>query len=145
MYRIILQDGALKPFEKDIELRMENYRRTRSRLAGGGRLADFANAHQYYGFHHTADGWVYREWAPAADALFLTGDFNEQWPLFNDLEGWTVTNGRGLEFFGYDGLPFKRTTVDNILVTDNFTVVDVSMEDVLLSDHKPLFVMLTIE
>ena len=75
----------------------------------------------------------------------LTGDFNEQWPLFNDLEGWTVTNGRGLEFFGYDGLPFKRTTVDNILVTDNFTVVDVSMEDVLLSDHKPLFVMLTIE
>ena len=76
MYRIILQDGALKPFEKDIELRMENYRRTRSRLAGGGRLADFANAHQYYGFHHTQEGWVYREWAPAADALFLTGDFN---------------------------------------------------------------------
>ncbi len=76
MYRIVQRDQALRPFEKDIEQRMENYRQTRRALTRGGRLRDFANAHEYYGFHHMLDGWVYREWAPAADALYLTGEFN---------------------------------------------------------------------
>lgn len=35
-----------------------------------------ATGHLYYGFHRTQDGWVYREWAPGADALHLIGDFN---------------------------------------------------------------------
>ena len=76
MLQIFEQDRALLPFEKDIRLRLENYRRTRYALVKDGCLNDFANAHEYYGFHHTTDGWVYREWAPGADALFLTGDFN---------------------------------------------------------------------
>lgn len=38
---------------------------------------DFANAHEYFGFHTTKDGWVYREWAPGAQAMYLTGDFND--------------------------------------------------------------------
>ena len=76
MYGILMQDAALRPFEKDINLRMENYYATRRRLAGEGSLSGFANAHEYYGFHHTDEGWVYREWAPAADALYLMGDFN---------------------------------------------------------------------
>ncbi|MBR0159812.1 MAG: alpha amylase C-terminal domain-containing protein [Oscillospiraceae bacterium] len=75
VYRIVQYDKALKPYEKDIELRMDNYKRTRAMLTEGS-LSDFANAWQYYGFHRTADGWVYREWAPAADALYLMGDFN---------------------------------------------------------------------
>ena len=57
-------------------MQMDNFRRTRDRITGGGSLSDFANAHEYYGFHHTHDGWVYREWAPAADAVYLMGDFN---------------------------------------------------------------------
>ena len=76
MLRILEQDRALIPFERDIELRMNNYRRMRYTLAGSGSLSDFANAHEYYGFHHTWEGWVYREWAPAADAVYLMGDFN---------------------------------------------------------------------
>ena len=76
MYGIIRRDRALLPFEGDIELRMDNYRRVRSRLTGNGTLSDFANAHEYYGFHRTTAGWVYREWAPAADALYLMGAFN---------------------------------------------------------------------
>ncbi len=76
MYPIVERDSALRPFEKDINLRMDNYYRTRRTLVGDGRLSDFANAHEYYGFHHTDDGWVYREWAPAADALYLSGEFN---------------------------------------------------------------------
>ena len=76
MYRILEWDSALRPFERDINLRMDNYYRTRNTLTGGGTLRDFANAHEYYGFHHTADGWLYREWAPGADALYLSGEFN---------------------------------------------------------------------
>ena len=76
MLRILEYDKALEPFRKDLELREANLLRTRFRLCGHGRLSDFANAHEYYGFHHTAEGWVYREWAPAADALYLMGDFN---------------------------------------------------------------------
>ena len=76
MYPILERDAALRPFERDINLRMDNYKRMHGLLANGGTLGDFANAHEYYGFHHTADGWVYREWAPGADALYLSGEFN---------------------------------------------------------------------
>ena len=71
----------LQPFEKDIELRMSNYKQKRSELVTDGSLVDFANGHKYFGFHRTGTGWVYREWAPAATSMFLTGDFN----------GWNLT------------------------------------------------------
>ena len=38
-------------------------------------LADFANGHHYFGFHKEKDGYIYREWAPGADEMYLTGDF----------------------------------------------------------------------
>ena len=75
MYRILEYDKALLPYRSDIELRMSNYKHLRRSLAASGRLSDFANAHHFYGFHRTPEGWVYREWAPAADALYLTGEF----------------------------------------------------------------------
>ena len=76
-YRIFDYDPYLVPYKKDIELRMENYRRKkRELLASGGALRDFATAHEYFGFHKTRDGWVYREWAPAADNVFIMGDMN---------------------------------------------------------------------
>ena len=77
VYPIIERDSALRPFERDINLRMDNYYRMHRLLTGGGSLSDFANAHEYYGFHHTDHGWVYREWAPGADALYLSGEFND--------------------------------------------------------------------
>ncbi len=74
-YKIFTRDPYLKPFENDINLRMNNYRIKKRELMGrSGRLCDFANGHLYFGFHKTEDGWVYREWAPAADELYLTGD-----------------------------------------------------------------------
>ena len=77
----------LVPFERDLALRMDNYRAKLAQLLpAGGRLDDFANAHKWYGFHRLADGWVYREWAPAADALYLTGDFNSWHWLDTPLE-----------------------------------------------------------
>ena len=75
--RITQIDPTLAPFEKDLQLRMENYKNTKNRiLKANDTLSDFANAHLFYGIHRTEDGWVYREWAPGADAMYFTGDFN---------------------------------------------------------------------
>ena len=77
MYRILELNPQLIPFEGDIGLRMHLYNSTKSRLLPeGGKLKDFANAHEYFGIHHIKGGWVYREWAPSASKLWLTGEFN---------------------------------------------------------------------
>ena len=76
-YKILEIDPWLKNFSQDISLRMKNYRATKRRLLQQGQtLSDFANGHLYFGFHKTEDGWYYREWAPAAEEIYLTGDFN---------------------------------------------------------------------
>ena len=77
MYRILELNPQLQNFAGDIDLRMFLYRATKGRILGEGQtLNDFANAHNYYGFHHVDGGWYYREWAPSAYALYLEGEFN---------------------------------------------------------------------
>ncbi len=76
-YKIFEYDGYLRPFAADIELRMANYKRKKAELlSDNSTLLDFANGHEYFGFHKSADGWYYREWAPAADAVYIMGDMN---------------------------------------------------------------------
>ena len=74
-YRIFELDPYLLPYEADIKLRMDLYEKKRAALVGKtGKLSDFAGGHDYFGFHKTRDGWYYREWAPGADEVYLTGD-----------------------------------------------------------------------
>ena len=81
-YSILKIDPYLEPFKDDLELRMDNYFHKRAELVGEkGKLSDFADGYLYFGIHRTDKGWVYREWAPAAEAMYVTGDFN----------GWDVT------------------------------------------------------
>ncbi|MDO4757124.1 MAG: alpha-amylase family glycosyl hydrolase, partial [Parabacteroides sp.] len=76
-YKILKIDPYLASHEEDINLRMDLYKRKRKDLLGKIKnIVDFANGHKYFGFHRTETGWVYREWAPAAEAMYLTGDFN---------------------------------------------------------------------
>lgn len=44
-----------------------------------GSIAEFADGYKFFGinFSKTDNGWYYREWAPEAEALYLTGDFND--------------------------------------------------------------------
>jgi len=77
MYRILELNPQLKAFEGDIQLRMDLYNNTKARLLSGGKsLKDFAQAHHYFGIIHMDGYWVYREWAPSAYQLYLTGEFN---------------------------------------------------------------------
>lgn len=74
--KILTIDKYLTPYKKDLQLRMDNYNRKKKELLPqGGTLADYANGYLYFGIHPTADGWVYREWAPGAEAMYFTGDF----------------------------------------------------------------------
>ena len=81
-YNILKIDPYLEPHKNDIELRMKNYTAKRNELVGkGGDLCSFALGYKYFGIHPVGDGWVYREWAPAAQAMYLTGDFNG-WDMY---------------------------------------------------------------
>ena len=79
-YRIIENDPWLAPYEKDIALREKLLVKTKKKLLGKSKptkkdLVDFANGHEFFGFHPIENGWVFREWAPGADTVYLTGDF----------------------------------------------------------------------
>ncbi len=86
MYRLLELNPQLQCFRGDIDLRMFLYQTTKKRILQDGQtLNDFANAHNYYGFHRTKTGWAYREWAPSAYQLYLTGDFNDWDPTSHPL------------------------------------------------------------
>ena len=74
--KILSCDPMLKPYRADLMLRKTRLEDTLARvLSEGQSLSDFATGHLYFGFHKTEDGWYYREWAPGAEKMFLTGDF----------------------------------------------------------------------
>ena len=74
--KIIKNDPWLEPYADAITGRFQDAVNKERELVGkGGSLVDFANAHHYFGLHRTADGWVFREWAPNATDIVLIGDF----------------------------------------------------------------------
>ena len=90
-YKIMKYDPYLAPYEKAINARMAQYETKREKLVGASSLSEFAKGYEYFGFHKTDTGFVYREWAPAADRLFVTGDFAD-WRLC-DFEMTRLENG----------------------------------------------------
>ena len=75
---LVKSDVYLAPYEDAIRGRHEHALWKMNQLTQNGKLtlSDFANGHNYYGLHQTADGWVFREWAPNATEIYLVGDFN---------------------------------------------------------------------
>lgn len=79
LLKIVKDDPWLEPFEAAIAGRHNYVNQKIQELTGGKTtLSDFADGHLYFGLHRTARGWVFREWAPNATAIYLIGDFN-QW------------------------------------------------------------------
>ncbi len=75
---ILKNDPWLEPYSYVIEGRHNDVMAKEAELVGDkGSLADFANAHNYFGLHKTKSGWVFREWAPNAIAISLIGTFND--------------------------------------------------------------------
>ncbi|WP_373802440.1 alpha amylase C-terminal domain-containing protein [Bacteroides heparinolyticus] len=76
---LVKNDPWLKPYEEAIQRRHGYVLWKRNLLTEEGKhsLGDFANGHVYFGLHRTNRGWVFREWAPHAERIYLVGDFNE--------------------------------------------------------------------
>ncbi len=75
--KLIQNDRWLEPFAGIINRRQVAAREKAAELTGGVHLSDFANGHLFFGLHRTSDGWLFREWAPAASMIYLTGTFND--------------------------------------------------------------------
>ena len=75
---LVANDSWLEPYERAIRGRHDHAVWKISQLTQNGKrsLSDFATGHLYFGLHKTVDGWVFREWAPNATAIYLIGDFN---------------------------------------------------------------------
>ncbi len=75
---LIKNDPWLAPYEAAIEGRyLYNIEKERD-LTGNNRmtLSQFASGYLYFGLHKTNEGWVFREFAPNATAIYLIGTFN---------------------------------------------------------------------
>ena len=78
--KIIQNDPWLEPFANVIEKRHQTAINKENQLTDHGALtlSEFASGYLYFGLHKTSKGWVFREWARHATALYLIGAFN-QW------------------------------------------------------------------
>ena len=76
---IVRNDPYLEPFEQAIQGRHDHAQWKIDQLTRKGKttLSEFASGHLYFGLHKTAEGWIFREWAPNATEIYLIGDFND--------------------------------------------------------------------
>ena len=76
--KLTKNDPWLDPYSQAIEGRYDFFIRKEKELTQDGKisLSDFASGYLYFGLHTTEEGWVFREWAPGATAIYLIGDFN---------------------------------------------------------------------
>jgi len=91
--KLIQNDPWLEPYKEAIRGRYTYALNRESELTNGRKLADFAAGHLYFGLNKTPDGWIFREWAPNASAIYLTGDFSD-WKLLDEFR--LTNNGKGV-------------------------------------------------
>ena len=97
---LIASDPWLGPYADQLRKRYAHYQQMLELIEkAGGLLGPVSQGHHYFGLnrgrHNGKTGVWYREWAPGAQGLYLTGDFNE-WnrrshPLEKDSFGvWSI-------------------------------------------------------
>lgn len=77
---IINNDPWLEPFSARIAYRHERALRKEKELAGDyASLMEFASGHLFFGMHREREtgSWVFREWAPYAERIYLVGEFTD--------------------------------------------------------------------
>ncbi len=79
-FALIEDDPWLEPYANEVKARLERVDGIIQRVSKSyGSLRAFAEGYNRMGILHDAQagGWFYREWAPGARELFLSGDFND--------------------------------------------------------------------
>jgi 1,4-alpha-glucan branching enzyme len=78
--QLVVDDPWMEPYQGVIQRRIHRFEEELTAIKNRARtLAAHATGHNYSGihYHHSTGEWTVREWAPAAQAVYLTGDFNE--------------------------------------------------------------------
>ncbi|MCD8179096.1 MAG: alpha amylase C-terminal domain-containing protein [Tannerellaceae bacterium] len=77
--KLVKNDPWLAPYEAAVKERYQYIVNKQNVLTQDGKitLSDFASGYLYFGLHKTPQGWIFREWAPNATAIYLTGTFND--------------------------------------------------------------------
>lgn len=96
--KLLQDDPWLEAFRLPIEGRYKYAKYKEEVLTGDNliSLSEFASGYNYFGLHKTSSGWVFRDWAPNATAIYLVGTFNnwqktEQYKLVALSEGkWEI-------------------------------------------------------
>jgi 1,4-alpha-glucan branching enzyme len=102
---LLRTDPYLSAYEDIIRRRWNNIQSTIKTLTQGRQsLSDFASGHEYFGLHFRHGGWVFREWAPNATAIYLIGDMN----------GWQETMDYRLQSVGSSGVWEIRLESDRL-------------------------------
>ena len=103
--RMLRNDPYLAPFEDVIRRRLKRVDIAfESLIKLGQTLPDFASGHEYFGLHFKDDHWIFREWAPNADAIFLIGD----------MTGWQEMESYRLERINAEGIWEIRLTAGQL-------------------------------
>lgn len=75
--QLTANDPLLRPYESVIQRRLIKIDETENRLTDGRiSIADFASGHEYFGLHFSGDEWIFREWAPNAEVVYLISSRN---------------------------------------------------------------------
>ncbi|MDR1225117.1 MAG: alpha amylase C-terminal domain-containing protein [Tannerella sp.] len=76
--KLIQEDPWLKPYSNAIEGRHSFVVEKEKEITQNGiqSLSGFSSGYLYFGLHRQKNGWVFREWAPNATAIYLVGTFN---------------------------------------------------------------------
>ena len=75
----------------------------------------------------------------------LFGDFNAKASEFSQLKGYTVINTADTKYLNYAGGTIAKNEIDNIVVSNNITVLNSRMIENTFSDHKPLIAYLLLD
>ncbi len=78
--RLVADDPWLAPYAPVIRQRLARFEATLATIQSqSGSLAAHATGHKFVGIHFqpASDCWMVREWAPHAQAVTLTGEFND--------------------------------------------------------------------
>ena len=71
-------DPYLSPYSDVFERRIDRLSETEKVLTGGETsLADFASGHEFFGLHALNGEWIFREYAPNASSIHLSGTFSD--------------------------------------------------------------------
>ena len=75
--KFVKDDSWLIPYLPAINMRICRSKEKEKELTDKKNLTDFAGGYLWYGLHSTENGWVIRDYAPNATAIYLTGSFND--------------------------------------------------------------------